>query len=344
MRQLRFVKQGDDPDHVVLETADGAEKFLLRVDARTRDAVRTDLPRLSPSRPEPEPKIGPREIQVRVRSGESPQELAEQNEMTLERVMRFAGPVLQERVRVAEEARRARARRSTTEGQTVVFGEAVDERFTAHGINAEAVRWDARRREDGQWIITAHWLGGDAERTAEWAFHLGTRSVVPLDDTAADLLSDRPIRAVVPHAGTAPDPATAPPLAPGVVAFPAMPDAHTGPLPKIEEVFDQEAAEQAHNTRRSTSATGTTGATRAGRPAAAGTPPPVAADTCDAPPLPLELADPGGVDDDAYRTSPLPRLTNLGVASRDENEDTRAERSRIPSWDDIMLGVRRKRD
>ncbi|MEO8888392.1 MAG: septation protein SepH [Jatrophihabitantaceae bacterium] len=339
MRQLRFVKPGDDPDHVVLETADGGEQFLLRVDTVMRDAVRSDLPRLTPATTEPAP-IGPREIQVRVRSGETPEALAEQNAMSLEKVMRFAGPVIAERSRIADEARRARARRSTTEGQSVVFGEAVDERFGAHGIDVAAVRWDARRREDGQWIIGARWLGGDADRLAEWIFHLGTRTVTPVDDTAADLLSDRPIRAIV--ADEQQSLSAAPPLAPGVVAFPAMPDAHTGKQPNLDEVFDQDAVD--HDKPRVARPAAPV------RPAAKAPLPPA---EYDAPPLPLRLAEPA--DDTELPTvevaainsdpAPVPRRANLGIAHRtEESEDQRAERSRIPSWDDIMLGVRRKSD
>ena len=313
MRQLRFVKQGDDPDHAILETADAGEQFLLLVDTALRDAFRSDLPRLHASAPEPAARISPRDIQMRVRAGESPRELAEQNEITLERVMRFAAPVIAERTRIADEARRGRARRTTTDGQAVVFGDAVDERFGAHGIDPAAVRWDARRRDDGQWIVSASWLGGEAERVAEWSFQLGSRSLAPLDDTAADLLSDRPIHPVSP-----------PPLAPGVLAFPAMPDALTGPLTVVDDVFDQEAGTDADY---------------------------------HAPPLPLRLpeqpakspppATPSSAGGPPRHggTAPMPRVTNLGVAHReDETEDQRAERARIPSWDDIMLGVRRKGD
>ena len=308
MRQLRFVKQGDDPDHAILETADAGEQFLLLVDTALREAFRSDLPRLHASAPEPAARISPRDIQMRVRAGESPRELAEANEITLERVMRFAAPVLAERTRIADEARRGRARRSTTEGQTVDFGDAVDERFRAHGIDPAAVRWDARRREDGHWIVSAGWLGGDAERVAEWSFQLGPRSLAPLDDTAADLLSDRPIHPVTPA-----------PLAPVVLAFPTMPDAPTGPLTGArtagDEVFDQEAHSEADGEASSDAG-------------------------YHAPPLPLRLPDHGDGG-----TAPMPRLTNLGVAHRDdETDDRRSERARIPSWDDIMLGVRRKGD
>jgi hypothetical protein len=52
----------------------------------------------------------------------------------------------------------------------------------------------------------------------------------------------------------------------------------------------------------------------------------------DAPPLPLRLPT------EANR--PAARKP----ARREENEEQRAARARIPTWDDIMLGVRRKSD
>ncbi|HEU5005594.1 MAG TPA: septation protein SepH [Jatrophihabitantaceae bacterium] len=332
MRQLRFVRSGaassTGSDHVILETADGGEHFLLPISAPLRDAIRSDLPRLHQDEPEAaDTGLGPREIQMRVRAGESPEDLAVEHEMSFERVMRFAGPVLAERVRVADEARRGRARRTTDEGQLVQFGEAVDQRFSAHGIDVAKVSWDSRRREDGNWIITAKWLGGNAEREAQWLFQLSGRSVSPLDDTAADLLSDRPIRAVIadlpPRTLTA---AAAPPLAPGVVAFPAMPEAHTGPLPVVpDDVFDQEASNPDAPRTRSARFSDNNAGDNAGQSATN------SADY-DAPPLPLNL--PADANHNPMLTKPLPR----------ESDEQRAARARIPTWDDIMLGVRRKTD
>jgi hypothetical protein len=337
MRQLRYLKPGDDGSHVIVETADGAEQFLLHIDVPLRDAVRADLPRLHPNAPEPQPSIGPREIQVRVRGGESPRELAEAHGMTLERVLRFALPVLEERGRIADEARRAKARRSTTEGQTVIFGEAVDSRFGAHGIDPTSVTWDARRRDDGQWVVTASWLGGGTQRVAEWHFHLSGRAVTPLDDTAADLLSDRPIRPVVSvvEPPERPSLAAAPPLVRGVVAFPVMGEPASAAHP-AEEVFDQDAAD--HPADHS----GHRGSHQGAAPHDL-----TADDDAElsAPPLPLRLAEPPAGTTPNAETSRLPKLKNLGVAARDEESDEdRAARARIPSWDDILLGVRRKRD
>jgi hypothetical protein len=233
MRELRFVGPGADPDHVVVETVDGDEQFSLTIGEELRAMSGTDSSDVTPE-PAPvtapvesAPALAPREIQVRARRGESAESIAEHSGMALDKVMRFARPVLEERARITVEARRARARRSTAEGQLVPFGEAVDARFLAHGIEPESVSWDSYRREDSVWVVSAGWLGGDSERIARWAVSLTHRLVTPLDETAADLLSDRPIRPVV-HA--------VPPIE-------ATSDGDTGPLPEpvVEEVFDQEA-------------------------------------------------------------------------------------------------------
>jgi Protein of unknown function (DUF3071) len=322
MRELRFVMLSEDGDQLLVQAADGDERFALAVSAELRAAVHAERPRPAaaerPPRPEPAP-IGPREIQVRVRAGESPQELAAAYGMPLERVMRFAAAAVDERRRIADEARRARARRSGTDisdGKLVVFGEAVDERFRAHGIEAESVTWDARRRDDGEWLVTASWAGGAATYAAEWLFSRVSRSVAPLDETAVDLLSDRPIRPLVPPEPVRPSLSVAPPLAPGVVAFPPMPDAATGPVPRVDEVFDQEAPPE--GPREVTPLV----------PAAASL-------NYDEPPLPLGIADAGA-------RPAVGTLRNLGVTRREESDEERAARARIPSWDDILLGIKRK--
>jgi hypothetical protein len=311
-------------------------------------------PQVAVEQPET-PAISPREIQIRVRAGELPETIAETFNASLDWVMRFAGPVIEERGRLTDEARRARARRSTADAQTVIFGETVDSRFSRHGIDPALVDWDSHRREDGQWVVTAHWVGGDSERTAEWAFNLSSRTVTAIDETASDLLSDRPIRPVFTDAPVTLT--TAPPLAPGVVAFPAQPNAHTGPLPNRQQLFDQHAF--------------------GAEPVKPLSPAPMAsvtAMTFDPEPLPmplpleldLELEPEADVDEgldvldideefteldeleEPQPTVRLPQVTNLGVAHRDagrtETEDEKAARAHIPSWDDILLGVRRKND
>ena len=332
MRQLTFVRVTDDGTSVVVATTDGNEEFALANNAALRDATHGHA--VPPAAGTPGTPvalstaalpIGPREIQMRVRAGESPEQVADSCGVELARILRFATPVVEERLRIAGEARRARARRSTTEGQVVVFGEAVDERFLAHGLDAGDVTWSSRRREDGEWIVRAEWTRAEATYDAEWVFHRASRLVTPLDDTAADLLSDRPIRPVTPPAAE-PTPrislAAAPALAPGVVAFPPMPEALTDELPVPDDVFDQEAAPESD---------------AAGLSAVVPSVDEVELEF-EAPPLPLGITDP--------TTRPLARLAAVrsGGGKREESDDERAARAKVPSWDEILLGVRRKQD
>lgn len=301
MRELRFVGPGGDGEHVVVQTLDGDEQFRLLIDRQLRDAASSGRPGAAPKAPEV--TLSPREIQTRVRSGADPAEVAAEVGVPVERILVFATAVLEERSRITGEARRARARRGTGEGQLVQFGEAVDARYTAHGIDPATVSWDSYRRDDGVWVISATWRGGDSDRTAQWAFALGARAVTPLDETAGDLLSDRPIRPVV---RAVPDPAPSQPpteaaaedAAPDKRGDTTDPESNTAPLPTIrptgdEPPSDHQPAEADQNT-----------------------------------PLPLRLAEP----------------VAKAPARPAESEDQKAARARIPSWDDIMLGVRRKRD
>jgi hypothetical protein len=340
MREVRYVGPAEDGLHVIVETDDGAEQFNLQLGSELRSAVQSDLPRFGEIHTEPIPmSIRPREIQMRVRAGESPQAIADEANIAIERVLRFAVPVIEERSRVTSEARRAKARRNSPDGQIVVFGESVDARFAAHLIDPSSVTWDSCRQEDGQWVVSARWRGGDAERIARWAFSLGQRTITALDETAADLLSDRAIRPIVS-------------IVPERLAFA---DDLTGPLPHPirDEIFDQDAsvplsstplvAEPPMTLRAPTPLASVALPTLGSVPGPnwdaeyadyAGFDEPVATRfdhaTLAAPPLPLRLADKYGIP------IPDPRP--------EESDDERAERARIPSWDDILLGVRRKRD
>ena len=356
MRQLRYLRPGDDGNHVILETADGAEQFVVYVTVPLRDAIRVDLPKLTtgPSVETPD-GISPREIQVRVRAGADPEALADAHGMTLERVLRFAGPVLEERVRVADTARRGRARRAGNDAQAVVFGEVVDARFAANDIDPFTVRWDAYRRIDGQWVVTATWEQDDVECGAEWAFNLAARNSTPIDDNSAILLSDRllkpPVEIVAEPVIEAADDALDSsldadpgPLGAGVVAFPRL--APAPPVsdadddlvePAIEDVFDQDALDAMDDVDAN--------------PRHVDEDPevePASGDDFSAQHLPLRLAeahDEPQADKEGGNTKPLPRLRNLGVAARDEEKVAARpkanQRPKVPAWDDIVLGVRR---
>lgn len=212
MRQLRFVGVTEDGTHLLLrealpdETPDAtdhgdagtptahgsAEQFLLPVDERLRVASRGDRSRLGQIEIQLESSLRPREIQARIRAGESPEDVAAAAGVAIERILRFAYPVLQEREQVVIEARRTRVRRSDTAPR---LGEQIDERLAKQGVEFSTITWDAYRREDGTWWLTLRWrTPARKDRQAQWAFDLTARVTTPADDSAAELQAETPKR------------------------------------------------------------------------------------------------------------------------------------------------------
>lgn len=135
--------------------------------------------------------LRPRDIQARIRAGESPESVAAAAGGSVERVMVFATPVLAERAHFAELARKASVRRRAATGAIGVLGEAVAEQLAALGVDAGDVEWDSWRRDDGRWTVVADFgVGGDARR-ARFVFDPGGRYVVADDDEARSLVGER---------------------------------------------------------------------------------------------------------------------------------------------------------
>ena len=154
MRQLRLVGLADDGDSLLLESPTG-ESYRLPLDERVRAACRGDLTRLGQIEIETDNPLRPREIQSRVRAGESAEQVAASSGMPLDRVLRFAYPVLQERSRVVAQARTAPVRPPAPEQ----LGDLVEERLVGRGTDAATLEWDAWRRDDGRWAVRLE-LGG----------------------------------------------------------------------------------------------------------------------------------------------------------------------------------------
>jgi Protein of unknown function (DUF3071) len=287
MRQLRLVGLAEDGAHIVVEAPTG-DRFRLAVDDRLRAACRGDLPRLGQIEIEMDSSLRPKEIQARIRAGESPEQLAAAAGVPLERVLRFAYPVVQERQRVVAQARATRVRRGgSTPAETLA--ELVDERLVGRGTDAATLSWDAWRREDGAWVVQLRWRGA-REHGARWTFDLAARTLHPEDPAAEQLIAEefqlRTITPVTPLAAAARD-------ASAGVGQPAGPAGGARPA---------------------------AGSPAAGSPAARG---------------PLAR---GGTGDDGSAEGPDYDDDGDG----EEGDDEKARRARVPAWDDILLGVRRR--
>src|SRR5882724_10621136 len=105
MRALRVIGLSEDGKSVICEDVARSERFTVPADERLRAAARGDVTRLGQIEIELESQMRPREIQTRIRAGESVEQVAAA--VPAHRVERFAYPVLLERSRTAELAQRA---------------------------------------------------------------------------------------------------------------------------------------------------------------------------------------------------------------------------------------------
>jgi hypothetical protein len=138
---------------------------------------------------EPVPSLSPRDIQARIRAGESAEDVARIAGVPVDRVLRYAGPVLQERAMLAQHARRTRLKNAE---HRAPLAEIVDSRLSQHGIDTEKISWDAYRRDDGTWRIVATWPSGKATAQAVWDLDKTRQAVTPHDDMAQYLCAERP--------------------------------------------------------------------------------------------------------------------------------------------------------
>lgn len=178
MAELRLVGVSEDGERLVL-TDDAGVQHTIAIDERLRAGVNGHLSRLGQLTMALESRISPREIQNRVRSGESAEHVAESAGVPLERVLRFVGPVLREREHIADQARRARL--AGTTGPASLLGDLVTRAATRRAVDPDEVDWDSARREDQTWVVTTTWPDGT---TAMWALDLLRHQATPLDAAA----------------------------------------------------------------------------------------------------------------------------------------------------------------
>ncbi|CAN5409435.1 septation protein SepH [soil metagenome] len=182
MRTLRFVELAEDGRTLILapdvpQAIDNGERYELTIDERLRAASRGDISRLGQIEIDVGADLPPREIQSRIRAGESTEQVAAASGMRMERVERYAYPVLQERTRMVEQAHTARVRLRDSQ-PALPLVEFAAERLAVMG--ASDSRWDACR-SGPNWEIRLAWRAGHKSGTTRWEYDVATRSVSPID-------------------------------------------------------------------------------------------------------------------------------------------------------------------
>ncbi len=187
MQELRLVAVSEDGSYAVLAVPGRGGRFSLPIDDRLRTVARGQFSRLAQYEIEVESPLRPKEIQDRIRAGETADEIADVAGVPIERVRRFEGPVLAEREFRAQEAQRATVRGHGDSGPGPRLGDIVAERLAESGSSVDDAQWDSRKRSDGNWQVQLIFTIGGRPQIAEWVFDPQRRHATPADDNAVRL-------------------------------------------------------------------------------------------------------------------------------------------------------------
>ncbi|MDR1448333.1 MAG: DUF3071 domain-containing protein [Candidatus Ancillula sp.] len=111
--------------------------------------------------------LTPREIQQRVRSGLTEEEISDKFEVPIEKVRRYSLQVKREKILIIDQFMHLSAR-SSKRGRTLV--DVVNEYFDFHGIDRLDVHWNATKNEHEPWIIQVEFELEDDKTIAIWTW------------------------------------------------------------------------------------------------------------------------------------------------------------------------------
>lgn len=193
--RLALTGVSDDRRHLLLVDDEGVP-FLLELTPELRAATREDsrhTRRTGPLETTMSSSIRPREIQTRIRAGETAETVAAAAGTTVEAIMPYVAPVLAEREHIATRAQKASVRRAPGEGaapQGRLLGDAVASHLDGLGLRADDVTWDAYRRDTGRWVLTGAYATAGRTGTARFTYDAPGNYVLSDNDDARWLIGD----------------------------------------------------------------------------------------------------------------------------------------------------------
>jgi hypothetical protein len=366
MQELRLVAVSEDGSYAVLTVPGRSGRFALPIDERLRTVARGQFSRLAQYDIEVESPLRPKEIQDRIRAGETAEEIADVAGLPVDRIRRFEGPVLAEREFKAAEAQRATVRSPGESGFGPRLSEVVAERLADIGVGPEDQEWDSRKRQDGNWQVQLAYTVAGRMFVAEWAYDPRNKHVIPADDEAIRLSLDESQWPGPRNVSSASVRATVTPIGSRAAANPehrGEPDRSGGREivhPSRQASAGSQAAAGSQVTAAGSQlaagvqAAGGSQAVAAPRAAAAlpgptGTGVQVGGGTAVAPDEPAaDQPDPVAVSGQAEEpaTEPDPPTAAPEPSARPARRASggRSRRSSVPSWDEIMFGSSRQTD
>lgn len=187
MTELRLDGKTEDGNHLSLVDGDG-NNYSVRISDTLRATV--NQPRLtSVPAVDAQESISVKEIQRRLRAGESFEQIARDGQTTVEKVERFSGPIMQEREYILSNARDL-VMRKDAHRIDLTFGEVALAKLAPRGVDTDQVSWNTWRQLDGVWHIELHYPNRDGNGVATWNFDLARRALDASDDNGAWLIDE----------------------------------------------------------------------------------------------------------------------------------------------------------
>jgi len=187
MIHLSLAGLSEDKTRLLL-VSDTGEQFTLAIDAKLRAALRGEHARIGQLEIHMDSALRPKDIQARIRAGATPEAVAQAAQTTVEKILPFANPVLAERAHVAQRAQRSSVRRKSGDAGARTLGDAVSSMLGP--VSSDEVEWDAWRREDGRWSLTAAFSSTKRRGIAKFTFDAPGNYVTTDNDDARWLVGE----------------------------------------------------------------------------------------------------------------------------------------------------------
>jgi len=198
--ELRLNGKTDDGLHLSLHDSDGNE-FTVRVSDTLRATVNQQ--RLMAVPTNLEPTISIKEIQRLLRAGQTTEQIARDNNISIEKIERFAGPILSERIYIIDQAQQIVIRKEGGREAVTLLGVVIS-RLAPRNIDSSELSWETWRLEDGTWTIELHYPNSAGVGIAQWSFDATLRTVTSMDENARWMMGDEPAPRQLPTAGLVP--------------------------------------------------------------------------------------------------------------------------------------------
>jgi len=204
--ELRLNGKTEDGLHLSLHDNEGNE-FTVRVSDTLRATVNQQ--RLMSVPTNLEPTVSIKEIQRLLRAGQTTEQIARDNNISIEKIERFAGPILSERIYIIDQAQQIVIRKEGGRDAVTLLGVVIS-RLAPRNIDSSELSWDTWRLEDGTWTIELHYPNSTGVGIAQWSFDSILRTVISMDENARWMMGDEPAPRQLPTAGLVPTEASHP--------------------------------------------------------------------------------------------------------------------------------------